>query len=222
MKILYEDAHLIVVDKPPGLPTQGAGVSLESRVRAYLRSRADEEVYLGTVQRLDRPVSGVLLWAKTSKSARRIAHQFAARDVRKEYWALVTFAPIAPEGLWVDWLRDDEPGTGRTRICEETDSYAKQAITRYACDCADSSGRDDPLRLILHPQTGRTHQLRVQSSSRGMPIVGDARYGSTRPFAEGIALHARRLGVRHPMNDRRMEFVADLPASWDDWDDGHR
>jgi RluA family pseudouridine synthase len=213
MIVLYEDPHLLVVNKPPDLATQGAGDTLETRVRTYLQSRADQTVYLGTVHRLDRPVSGVIAWAKTIKAARRLAQQFASRSVRKENWALVESAPIEPRGVWRDWLRDDPTNPGGSRLGVERDAHAKQAITSYERHLL-SSGTG---WMVLRPETGRTHQLRVQCSARGMPILGDARYGSTRPFGEGIALHARRLDVRHPIVERRLDLVAELPPSWDEW-----
>jgi RluA family pseudouridine synthase len=212
LKILYEDAHLILVDKPAGLATQGAGESLESRILSHLRSRPDHEVYLGTVHRLDKPVSGVIVWAKTPKAARRLAAQFAARQVRKEYWALVDRAPIPERGTWNDWLRDGDSTPGKIAIGGEADPGARLATTRY-----ERRDDRDPSWLVLQPETGRTHQLRVQCSARKMPILGDERYGSARSFPIGIALHARRLVFQHPMIERSLEIVAELPASWDDW-----
>jgi len=243
MEILYEDAHLVLVNKPAGIPTQGAGESLETRVRSHLSSRPDQDVYLGTVHRLDKPVSGVIAWAKTPKAARRLASRFAGREVRKEYWALVDHAAIARQGTWSDWLIADRSIPGKFAIGRESDPGARLAVTHYErrdereaapAGVWRSGGNGDrhledsepvpvsarPLWLVLHPETGRTHQLRVQCGVRSMPIVGDARYGSARSFSTGIALHARRLIVPHPMMERIIDIVAELPPSWEEWSQG--
>ena len=217
--ILHEDPHLLVVNKPAGLLTQGrvgGEPSLETRVRAYLAPDDPASVYLGTVHRLDRPVSGVVLWAKTAKAARRLADQFSKREARKEYRAIVAGRPTADRGGWEDWLCEEDTGLGRVQVCLAGTPRARRAFTRFELDPGpDRTLPEGTSGLRLFPETGRTHQLRVQAASRGMPILGDSLYGSDRAFPEGIALHARSLEIAHPISDLRMTFRAPLPEAWD-------
>lgn len=217
LTILYEDAHCLATVKPGGELTQGAGAgvsSLEARVRRYLNPADPASVYLGTVHRLDRPVSGVILWAKTHKAARRLAAQFAARQVRKEYWAIVegTADRLGPDGRWDDWLPAPD-GLGVVRLSETRVPGTRQAVTRFQRGIA-SGLPEQTSWLRLWPETGRTHQLRVQTAYRGFAILGDLVYGSARPFPQGIALHAKALRVRHPILGTTIELVAPLPAAW--------
>jgi 23S rRNA pseudouridine1911/1915/1917 synthase len=227
LDILFEDPHCLVVVKPAGLLTQGAGASaatptLEAAVRRYLSPGAPESVYLGIVHRLDRPVSGVIVWAKTRKAARRLADAFADRSVRKEYWAIVEAAGPGPgvDELWNDWLFEaDASGVVRASpTAEQAPAGARHAITRVHWEPV---ARHPLLRLPagtswlrLWPETGRTHQLRTQAARRGCPIVGDALYGAGRPFPLGIALHARGLTVRHPALKDTRTWIAPLPEAW--------
>jgi 23S rRNA-/tRNA-specific pseudouridylate synthase len=187
-------------------------------------------VYLGIVHRLDRAASGVLLWAKTQKAARRLSRQFQTRRVVKEYWAIVELIATKPnakmpphvsfvgppvgEETWLDYLtRPDKSGV--VHAVPELTRGAREALARAApaaamalpCDCA---------WLRLWPETGRTHQLRVQTASRGMPVLGDLTYGSRRPFdpPDGVALHAFRLQVRHPMLGTELVLLASPPPEW--------
>src|SRR5262245_64047846 len=130
LAILHEDEHCLAVDKPAGMLTQGtrAGeLSLEMAVRHYLAPDAPASVYVGTVHRLDRPVSGVVLWAKTPKAARRLSQQFAHRRARKQYWAIVAGRPPVAEGVWEDWLCLDDTGLGRVQICAPGTPRAQRA-----------------------------------------------------------------------------------------------
>ncbi|SIN74527.1 tRNA pseudouridine synthase C [Singulisphaera sp. GP187] len=220
LTILFEDAHCLATVKPGGELTQGTSggreTTLEARVRRYLRPDDPGAVYLGTVHRLDRPVSGVILWAKTLKAARRLAAQFAARQVRKEYWAIVeattSLLGVGDEGQWVDWLTDPD-GSGVVHSVETQAPGTRQAITRFRTSPALSL----PVAtnwLRLWPETGRTHQLRAQAAHRGMAILGDLAYGSGRPFPQGIALHARALRVRHPILGTPIDLLAPVPDTW--------
>lgn len=216
LTILFEDAHCLAVSKPPGLLTQGrpAGEpTLEDRVRRYLDPEDPSGVYLGTVHRLDRPVTGVVLWAKTPKAARRLAEQFAGREARKEYWAVVEGSPTVGRGTWEDWLCPDETGLGVVQACRPGTPRARRALTRFEVGQA----RRLPVGnawLVLWPETGRTHQLRAQAAARGLPIRGDRAYGAKQAFPEGIALHARSLTVRHPILQVALTFLAPLPGAW--------
>jgi 23S rRNA pseudouridine1911/1915/1917 synthase len=233
LDVLYEDEHCLALVKPAGQFTQGSWAppgeqTLEQAVRHYLAPADPESAYVGIVHRLDRAVSGVLLWAKNPRSARRLSGQFERRSVRKEYWGIVEPSklealedvarwPISKhasqvEETWIDWLTS--PGnSGVASAAKEGEPGARLGVTRVRPDRA--------LRLPagcawlrLWPQTGRTHQLRVQSALRGMPILGDAAYGASKPFAPGIALHARALEVRHPVLQTPLVLVAPLPGAW--------
>jgi 23S rRNA pseudouridine1911/1915/1917 synthase len=220
LTILFEDAHCLAVAKRAGDLTQGqrtapGETTVEEAVRRYLGSGGLRPVYLGTVHRLDRPVSGVLLWAKTQKAARRLAAQFAAREVTKEYWALVEGDPPAPgvEQTWDDWLTPPD-ASGMVHVAGPDAPGARRATTRCTMRSAAGLLPDGVSWLRLWPETGRTHQLRVQAGSRGLPILGDSAYGSFRPFVRGIALHARSLGVRHPTRATPLDLVAPVPEEW--------
>ena len=220
LAVLWEDPHGLAVSKPAGLLTQGhapGATTLEAMIRSYLRPEDPASVYLGTVHRLDRPVSGVILWAKTPKAARRWAEQFARREARKEYWAIVEGDGSRPgiSGTWEDWLTSPDPG-GCARVVEAGSAGSVRALTRF--EVGENPALPEGCRwLKLWPETGRTHQLRVQSSARGWSIVGDSIYGSRRPFEAGIALHARSLTVEHPITRRSITIEAPLPDSWSGW-----
>lgn len=223
LSILYEDAHLLAVDKPAGLSTQAppiAGPTLETAVRAYLRPDDPASAYVGLVHRLDRPVSGVILFAKTPRDAKRLSSQFANRVANKEYWAVVEGRPTWPPGdvvTWEDWLCREDTGLGRVQTCSPGTPRAQAARTRVGLGPAAPGTRlpEACAWLRLRPETGRMHQLRVQAASRGLPILGDRVYGSTRPSLDGsIALHARSLTVRHPSLDRPITFRAPIPDAW--------
>lgn len=224
--ILYEDPHCLVVSKPNGVLTQFADnrpgeISLEDQIRLYLQeSTHDEQSYLGTIHRLDKPVSGVIVWAKTPRAARRLAKDFEGRRVAKVYWAIVEGSPSEPSGEWIDWLGPDPAVPSRMIVGGERPD-AKRAVTRFEIgERSPSTGEDETTserrhtRLILRPETGRSHQLRVQTSARGTPIVGDIHYGSTADNLMGIALHARSLSFRHPQTYELMTFQAEVPAWW--------
>lgn len=216
MDILYEDTHILVVNKPAMLSTQAppiAGATLESAVRAHLNPSDPASSYVGTVHRLDRPVSGVVLWAKTPKAARRLSKQFAARRAGKEYWAIVEGTPVTPEGAWEDWLFRDNTGLGRVQVVAPGTPRSQLARTRFRLATPESLPAGLSW-LVLLPETGRTHQLRVQAAARELPILGDRLYGATREFPEGIALHARSLTVVHPVLEQAMTFTAPAPATW--------
>jgi 23S rRNA pseudouridine1911/1915/1917 synthase len=234
--ILFEDNHCLALAKPAGQFTQGswapAGeITLETAARRHLDPADPSSVYLGIVHRLDRPTSGVLVWAKTPKAARRLSSQFRSRTVGKEYWAIVETTgavpipewdprtePNAPEAaggrIWRDWLTGAH-ATGTARAVGESTRGAREAVTRWRFGAAIALP-PGCMWLQLWPETGRTHQLRVQSARRGMPILGDQDYGATLPWipAPGIALHARSLRLRHPVTGAEMTLVAPLPAHW--------
>lgn len=214
LDVLYEDNHLLAVNKPAQLATMGVKEDVPSLLllaKEYVREKHNKpgNVYLGVVSRLDVPVSGVVLFARTSKAAGRLSEQFRERAVEKIYWAIVEGTVDPPEGELVDFLRRDE----RHRRVHVTHSNAPDAQeARLAYQTLESRGGLTLLEITLH--TGRKHQIRVQLAKLGHPILGDRKYGSSRPFGAGIALHARRLVVAHPVGGRPVELTAPLPNSW--------
>ena len=216
LDILLEDGPLLAVNKPAGLLTQGvpAGMpTLEAAVRDYIKVKYDKpgNVYLGIPHRLDRPTSGVVVFARNSKAAARLAEQFHDRRVKKEYLAIVEGVPAEPTGTLSDWLLKDAAAAHVTVVPEGT-SGAKSAELRYAV-VATREGRS---LLRLEPLTGRMHQIRVQLASRGWPVVGDGQYGATTPppTPESIALHARRLTLFHPIRYDELTLLAPVPTAW--------
>jgi 23S rRNA pseudouridine1911/1915/1917 synthase len=223
MLVLFEDHHLLAVHKPAPLMTQApAGVpSLEAMAKAYIKEKYAKPagVYLGIPHRLDRPVSGVVVFCRNTKAASRVAEQFQKHTVTKTYWALVEGIVEADEAEWRDFVRKvgDE---ARAEVVPPSAEGAKEAITRARV----LKRTADATLLELTPQTGRMHQLRVQAAARGHPVVGDALYGSLRPFGPAaelprdrvIALHARRLVFEHPFRKVPVELEAPVPDYWGD------
>jgi 23S rRNA pseudouridine1911/1915/1917 synthase len=179
--------------------------------RRYLKQRYHKpgNVYVGVVSRLDAPVTGVVLFARTSKAANRLNQQFATGQAIKTYWAIVENVPSPDEGSCVDWLFHDD---ARRRVVVSVPHRpgAKEARLSYRVVRPTRIGTLVEVRL----ETGRKHQIRVQLSHRGWPIVGDARYGAKRPFPRGIALHARSLETVHPVQRLPLIIKAPLPDDW--------
>jgi 23S rRNA pseudouridine1911/1915/1917 synthase len=214
LDILYEDNHCLAVVKPAGsLSThfQGKEETLDRAVKAYLKHKYHKpgNVFLGVVQRLDRPVSGVLLFARTSKAAARLAEQFRQCSIEKVYWAVVEGEVARGAGSLEDWLKKD-PTTRRVEIVEPQTRGARQALLHF-----QRRGQHGGLTwLELRPQTGRTHQLRVQLAHHGHPIYADAKYGSIHTFDRAIALHARSLTFLHPIRYEPITLTAEVPRLW--------
>lgn len=222
VRVLFEDNHCLAVYKTAGLLTQGvpAGIpTLEAEVRAYLKTTYQKagNVYLGIPHRLDRPVSGVVLFAKTSKAAQRFAEQFRDRQVRKVYWGLVEGSMAEPEGEWRDWLRKIKEES-RSIKAEPGDEGAKEAVLRYRRLREVEGG--SLVEFVL--ETGRMHQIRLQASLHGHPLWGDEAYGATKAFGPAaesprdriIALHARSLTFLHPIRYEPVTVEAELPDAW--------
>lgn len=211
--VIYEDNHLLVINKPAGLTTQGAAPGEPSVVewaRDYLKHRYDKpgNVYIGVVSRLDRDVSGVLLLARTSKAAARLNDQFRERTVEKTYWAVIEGRPPSTFEC-EDWLAPD-PAGARMQVLDRDTAGAQSARLSGRLLAEVAGGRLVELNL----ETGRKHQIRVQLASRGWNVVGDRKYGGTRKFAAGIALHCRRLSATHPTRGDRLTFEAPPPKAW--------
>jgi 23S rRNA pseudouridine1911/1915/1917 synthase len=221
LTILFEDHHLLVVNKPAPLLTQApSGVpSLEAMAKAYIKAKYNKPagVYLGIPHRLDRPVSGVICFARNTKAAQRVHLQFQEHRVRKVYWALVEGEVTPDADTWEDWVRK-LPEESRVERAKEGEPGAKLAMLGYRV----LKRVEGATLLELAPLTGRMHQLRVQAAWRGHPVLGDAAYGSTRPFGPTaeqprdrvIALHARSLTLTHPFTKQELTWTAEVPEYW--------
>lgn len=213
MKILYEDNHLIAVRKRVGDIVQGdktGDVPLSDMVKNFLKDKYQKpgNVYLGVVHRLDRPVSGVVLFSKTSKALPRLNKMFAEhKGVRKTYLAIVVNKPAQPQGTLTHWLtRNEKQNTARAYDREVPGS--KKAVLDYRL--VAQSERYFLLEIELH--TGRHHQIRCQLSKIGCPIRGDLKYGAPRSNPDGgISLHAWRLELEHPVSHQNITIDASLP-----------
>lgn len=222
VEILYESGPTLVVFKPAGLPTQAPPriESLEARLRWFLLNRDHKPggVYLGVVHRLDRPVSGAMLFARHKQAARKLSRQFERREVDKRYWACVQ-GIVAPEaGQWEDYLRK-VPDVARSEVVAADHPDAQHAALRYRTLGRTAHGSWLEIELL----TGRTHQIRVQAAARGHCVLGDELYGASVPFGEqfsdfrrrAIALHARRLTFRDPTSNQ--EVTIDAPPQGNAW-----
>lgn len=215
LDVLYEDNHCLAVAKPAGLLVQGDRTgdrALVDLAKSYVRERYDKpgEVYLGAVHRLDRPVSGVVLLARTSKAAARLSAQFRDERVRKVYHAVVESVPVREADELEHFLRKD-PRTNHTAVAQADEEGARLARLRYRVVRRLGSGA----LLEVHPRTGRSHQIRVQLAAVGAVIVGDVRYGSGRPLGHWIALHASELEFEHPTRRERVTLRAAHPEEWE-------
>lgn len=212
--VLHIDNHLLVVDKPFGMLAQAdrtGDPDLVSLAQQYLKKRFDRpgNVFVGLVQRLDRPASGVMVLARTSKAAARLSEQFRGRDVEKRYLALVD-GRLVGEGTRVEWLVKGEKGT--VRSVPEGSTDAKRAEMRWRAVSMEGQTTLIDVQLI----TGRPHQARVQLAGLGAPILGDRRYGSSATFADGkaIALHSYKVRVKHPTLPDVLAFTAAPSGPW--------
>jgi len=213
--VLFEDNHLLVVNKPAGLPTMGVTSnkpSLIEQSRRYIKQKYNKpgNVYLGVVSRLDAMATGVLVFARTSKAAGRLTKQFRSVEVEKTYWAIVSPPPEQVTAEWVDYLYKDERQQKMAVVQNSSMKGAKEARLQFAVQ--HRYGQFAWLKVRL--ETGRKHQIRVQCASHGSPVVGDRKYGSSISFPAGIALHSRELILTHPTRDERLQFVAPFPDSW--------
>lgn len=222
MQVLYEDNHCLVLNKPAPLMTQAPpGVpSLEAFAKDYLKEKYAKKgrVYLGIPHRLDRPVTGVVLFARSSKAAQRLSEQFQGRQVEKVYWGLVEGRMTEEEAVWEDWMRKVADTPRAEKVNAEAEG-ARLAVLQ-ARVLGDWAGGN---RLEFRPMTGRMHQIRLQAAVRGLPIAGDMLYGATRPFGPPvelprdrvIALHARCLTFLHPIRYEPVTVTAPVPKEWE-------
>jgi 23S rRNA pseudouridine1911/1915/1917 synthase len=213
LAILYQDNHLLIINKPSGVLVQGdatGDVPLVELAKEYIKQEYKKPgaVFLGVVHRLDRPVSGVVVFARTSKSLERMNALFREKETKKTYWAIVKNKPKKTEDTLVHWLLKDEKKNKTTFFIKETPGALRSELSYKIIGTAQSHWL-----LEVNPVTGRPHQIRVQLASMGCPIRGDVKYGYDNPTEDGrsISLHARRLEFVHPVKKERMKFEAPLP-----------
>ncbi|MBR3529628.1 MAG: RluA family pseudouridine synthase [Bacteroidales bacterium] len=217
-QILYEDNHLLALNKRCGEIVQGdktGDETLPDRIKAYLKERDNKpgNVFCGVIHRLDRPVSGVVLFAKTSKALSRMNEAVKQREMQKSYWALCKEAPLHTHGHLEDWLLRNEK-SNKSYVVKAGTPQAKLASLDYRL-VGVSDGGYHLLEVDLH--SGRHHQIRAQLANIGCPIKGDLKYGAERSNPDGgISLHARRLSFIHPVRKEPITIVAPPPneAIW--------
>ena len=221
-RILYEDNHLLVVNKRAGEITQGDKTGDECLTEAYKAFLAQRDakpgkVFLGLPHRLDRPVSGLCLLAKTSKALERLNKMLRDGEIHKTYWALCCAKPVPPEGRLEGWLNRNEQQNKSYIVAPGTAPrparFPEAKLARLDYRYLQSTDRYHLVEVDL--LTGRHHQIRCQLSHLGCPIKGDLKYGAPRSNPDGgISLHARRIRFIHPVRKEEMDIVAPLPASW--------
>lgn len=218
LQILYEDNHLIAINKRAGDIVQGdktGDTPLSEVVKTYLKEKYNKpgNVYLGVVHRLDRPTTGIVLFAKTSKALPRLNKMFAEKQTQKTYWALVKASPPKPQDRLVHWLKKNPKNNKSTAFFKKEVEGSKKAILNYHV----LKQLDSYTLLEIDLETGRHHQIRSQLASIGSPIKGDLKYGFPRSNPDAsISLHARQLTLEHPVKKEPLTLVADVPndALW--------
>ena len=217
LKVIFEDNHIIVVEKPPNIPSQSdktGDLDMLTIVKNYIKEKYNKpgNVYLGLVHRLDRPVGGVMIFAKTSKSASRLSNQVREKVFKKEYLAVVDGKFENKRGTLVNYLYKDERNN-ISKVVSKEKKKAKEAKLDYEVIKYNEVKNLSLLKINLH--TGRHHQIRVQLSNFNHSIFGDQKYG-TRGKGKQIALWAYKLTIEHPISKEKMEFE-DLPEPIGTW-----
>ncbi|WAC02640.1 RluA family pseudouridine synthase [Lacinutrix neustonica] len=212
LQVIYEDNHIIVVNKRAGDIVQGDKTGdkpLSDVVKEYIAEKYNKpgNVYLGTVHRLDRPTTGLVIFSKTSKALPRLNKLFVSKDISKTYWALVKNAPEKPSDTLIHWLRKNPKNNKSTAYIKEVPE-SKKAILHYKT----LKALDNYYLLEVNLETGRHHQIRSQLSSIGCPIKGDLKYGFDRRNKDAsISLHARNIQFIHPVSNEALNITAPLP-----------
>lgn len=225
-EILFEDNHLLVINKRAGLVTQGAAAgqpSLFELAKDYIRRKYNKpgNVYLGIVSRLDAKTTGAIVVARTSKAAARLTQQFKNRETKKVYWAIVSSSrsgkSIADRGQMESWMFKDDAAMRmrcvKPHLVDSGDIPPKAKVAKLSWTTIAKDG--DQTLLEIELQTGRKHQIRCQLAEAGHPIEGDEKYGSkTRFFEKSIALHSKSIEITHPTQKNGLQFDANVPDCW--------
>lgn len=212
MQVLYEDNHIIIINKSSSEIVQGdktGDTPLSEKVKAYLKEKYNKpgDVFLGVTHRLDRPVSGIVIFARTSKALKRMNELFKNQEVKKIYWAIVKNPPQEPSGRLVHYMVRNQK-QNKSYAHDKTVPNSKEAVLTYQL-----IGKSDRYYLLeINLETGRHHQIRAQLSKIGCPIKGDLKYGFDRsnPNA-GISLHARYVEFIHPVSKELIQITAPTP-----------
>jgi RluA family pseudouridine synthase len=230
IEILYDEGPVLAVNKTAGLLTQAPfGIeSLEWKVKRYLAETENRPPnqknggYLGVPHRLDRPVSGVILFGKHQRATHRLSEQFERREIDKRYWAVVQGTIEQDSGTWIDYMRK-VPDEARAELISPINPDAREAVLHFTVLNRFVYQDRSLTHLEIKLETGRMHQIRLQTSSHGHPVVGDAKYGSDIPFGEHfdderqreIALHSRSIAFVHPASKEAVQLTAALPTLWE-------
>ena len=215
MTVVYEDNHIIIVNKTAFEIVQGdktGDTPLSETIKQYLKEKYQKpgNVFVGVTHRLDRPVSGLVLFAKTSKALSRLNEMFKRGEVQKTYWAVVKNRPPQEEGTLSHWLLRNEK-QNKSYAYDKEKPGSKHALLDYRLIAAS----DNYYLLEVNLKTGRHHQIRCQLSKMGCPIKGDLKYGFARSNTDGsICLHARRIAFVHPVSKENITVEAPLPPSF--------
>jgi 23S rRNA pseudouridine1911/1915/1917 synthase len=213
LEVLYEDNHIIAINKKSGDIVQGdktGDITLGDKVEQYLIKKYNKpgKAFVGVIHRLDRPVTGVVLFAKTSKGLSKMNQLFQQNKIQKTYWALSENSPEEPEGKLIHYLVKN-PKNNKTTAFKTEKANSKKAELRYKVLKEGSQSL-----IEVYPKTGRPHQIRVQISSLGCPIIGDIKYGASKPNPDqSICLHARFLDFIHPIKNVPIHIEAPLPKN---------
>ncbi len=217
LNVIFEDNHIIVVEKIVNIPSQAdktGDIDMLTIIKDYLKKKYDKpgNVYLGLVHRLDRPVGGVMVFAKTSKAAARLSEQVRVKEFEKKYLVIVNGKIEPPKGEFEDYLLKNEK-KNMSRVVKEGTKNSKYANLEYDVLKYNEETDLSVVKVLLH--TGRHHQIRVQFSSRNHSIYGDQKYGG-RGHGKPIALFAYSLSFAHPISKERMEFkiLPEINGSW--------
>ena len=226
LDVIFEDNHLLVLNKPTLLATMGAAPgepTLLEQARQYIKKKYNKpgNVYLGVVSRLDAHVSGVIMFARTSKCASRVSEQLRKQTVEKTYRAIVPAGVLPTKGTLENWVVKDDASRRVRCVANQEVTFAgehgktehpKRAKLHFSVVSSDAKRGVDLIEVNL--ETGRKHQIRVQLSHAGCPIVGDVKYDSQSPFPSGIALHCCRLQLLHPTLKTPLVFEVPPPSFW--------
>ena len=214
LEILFEDNHLIIINKQPGELTQGditKDQTLGDKVKLYIKKKYNKpgDVFLGITHRLDRPTSGLIIFSKTSKALSRLNEMFKNNEIKKTYWAIVKKIPEKEKIKLENHLLKNQK-QNKSYVTNSSNKKAKKAILYYE----SILNLDNYSLLKIKLETGRHHQIRTQLSYFGMPIKGDLKYGFSRPNSDGsIHLHSRMIDFTHPVSKKQIKIIANPPKN---------